>query len=147
MRSVFQLSKRVVAVMRIIGEQEFYNRVIERLATLTQKPASVTGPGRSGAIASVYVSHILGIPWIPMGQNIPLRPLMVVDTAARTGATVRRLIRKTGAEMSMVFYDEPPLIRFWYERGAATTRNMETKKLTHNVRSNNAAPNSLHTIK
>lgn len=49
--------------MRIVSEHEF----AERLRSLLTDPLFgeagwVTGPGRSGAVASVYASHILGIP-------------------------------------------------------------------------------------
>ena len=47
--------------MRIVSEAEFRGAI--RLRLLGVKALAVVGPGRSGAVASVYASHILGIPF------------------------------------------------------------------------------------
>jgi len=81
----------------------------------------VTGPGRSGAIASAYASHILGIPWIPDGARVPAKlwPVLVIDTAAQTGRTLRKAVRRTGVPedqvCSVAVYAEPTRLRFWFE--------------------------------
>jgi len=79
---------------------------------------NVMGPGRSGAVASVYVSHYLGAIWLPptMGK-LPsmLRPLLVIDTASRTGATIRKIANRFEAEYQIVLFEEPPLVKFFYE--------------------------------
>jgi len=83
---------------------------------------SVTGPGRSGAVTSVYASYILGIPFIPYGQKIPdnLYPILIIDTATRTGRSLRKAQRKydpngKGTTIPLAVYKEPPRLHFWYE--------------------------------
>lgn len=81
----------------------------------------VTGPGRSGAVAAVYFSHQLGIPFLPYGLPCPdaLRPLLIVDTAKQSGATLRKAAAKysDGLTITKYLFDEPPRVMFWYERG------------------------------
>lgn len=74
----------------IISAEEFSQRL--RVAVQGIQARAVTGPGRSGAIASVYASHMLGIPWLPFGAKCPehLRPLLIIDTASKHGRTLRR---------------------------------------------------------
>lgn len=104
--------------MRIVSEQEFKEAI---LAMLSDLPAvgSVTGPGRSGAVAAVYASHILGVPFIPYGQKAPLHlgRLLIIDTATESGATLRKAsLRYEGATPLVVaVYNEPPRVAFWYE--------------------------------
>lgn len=78
----------------------------------------VTGPGRSGAIAAVYVSHMTGKPFAPYGHSIPenLR-VLVVDTAVMTGATMRKAVRRyeKNRAFGLYCYCEPPRVKFWYE--------------------------------
>jgi len=103
-------------VMRIISERGFDVELRAKLKNVKAK--MVVGPGRSGAIASVYASHILGIPFLPYGQPCPdhLRPLLIVDTARKSGATLRKAERRYGGECIVIHvYDEPPRLRFWYE--------------------------------
>lgn len=101
----------------IITEPEFKETLKTKLEGITAK--AVTGPGRSGAVAAVYSSYILGIPFIPYGQRCPnkLRPLLIVDTAAKTGKTIRKAAREydDGEVITVVCYNEPPRVRFWYE--------------------------------
>lgn len=82
---------------------------------------AVTGPGRSGAVAAVYASHMLGVPFIPYGQKHPqhLGRLLIVDTARESGATLRKAARKyQGATpLIVVAFEEPPRVKFWYEAG------------------------------
>ena len=104
-----------------ISEPEFKARMVQVLMPFGKGVIrSVVGPGRSGQIAAVYASHILGAAWLPptmKAREIParMRPVLAIDTAARTGATLRRLVRVTGAEYSRFLFTEPPLLRFWYE--------------------------------
>jgi hypothetical protein len=112
-------------MIRIISEQEFAARLRNVLEDHWHPVLrSVTGPGRSGAIASVYASRLLGIPWIPTGEPVPahLLPVLVIDTARKTGASLRKAARRTGAPEAQIFvvviYEEPPRLRFWYEREA-----------------------------
>lgn len=45
-----------------------------------------------------------------------LRPLLVIDTASKTGATIRKIAKRFEAEYQIVLFEEPPLRRFWYEQ-------------------------------
>lgn len=104
---------------RTVQEAEFRERIRTALIGISVK--AVTGPGRSGAVASVYASHILGVPFIPYRQPVPdkLRPVLVIDTAAWTGATIRKAQRLYGPDALMLtVYNEPPMVRFWYEKRA-----------------------------
>lgn len=106
--------------MRIISESEFCDvfrtKLLERDFCHV---GSVTGPGRSGAIAAVYASHILGVPFIPQGANVPQRlgALLIVDAARQSGATIRKIQRDYGAYLTevVVAFEEPPRVTFWYE--------------------------------
>jgi hypothetical protein len=100
-----------------VTPEEFHERLIEILSPLKGQFSAVTGPGRSGAIASVYASHFLGIPWVPLHKaaTTPLRPLLLIDTAIESGATMRKAQRRTGATMAIALYNEPPRVKFWYE--------------------------------
>lgn len=102
---------------RIVSEEEFSGALRAKLDGVAAK--AVVGPGRSGAVASVYASHFLGIPFIPYGMPCPdhLRPLLIVDTATKSGKTLRKAEMLYGGECVVVsIYKEPPRIRFWYER-------------------------------
>lgn len=104
----------------LISEQEFAKRFRSVLgaADLT-RVGSVTGPGRSGAVAAVYASHILGIPFIPFGTRAPrhLGRLLIVDTARESGRTLRKAERRyqESGPIIVVAYEEPPRVVFWYE--------------------------------
>lgn len=52
----------------------------------------VTGPGRSGAVAAVYASHYLGLPFIPhkVGRYEGYESVLIVDTVEYTGRTLRK---------------------------------------------------------
>jgi hypothetical protein len=109
----------------IVTEEDFRRRVAERLGWMLDseggewRPWAVTGPGRSGAIAAVYVSHFLKIPFIPFGIDLPedKRYIFIVDTAINSGRTMRRALRKYDKHWPTMdfFYQEPPRVRFWYE--------------------------------
>lgn len=107
---------------RIVSEAEF--AVSIRIALTFhlvggEEVDCVTGPGRSGAIAAVYASHILGIPFIPYGQKVPpqLPRLLLIDTARQTGKTIRKAQKKYEGFVTttVVVYEEPPRVAFWYE--------------------------------
>lgn len=103
--------------MRYVSECEFAHQVHLHLYSQRGRFAGVTGPGRSGAVAAVYASHYLKIPFLPYGIEVPaaLRPLLVIDTAAKTGSTLRRAAKRTMASASIALFDEPPRLKFWYE--------------------------------
>lgn len=77
----------------------------------------VTGPGRSGAIASVYASHYLGVPFVPYKHARWGSPL-VVDTAVSSGRTLRKASRfYDGADTLYAFFETPNYrVKFWYEQ-------------------------------
>lgn len=103
--------------MRIVTEPEFRQRLSEVLATAsTDDIGAVTGPGRSGAIAAVYASHMLGVPFVPEGARIPdLGRLLVIDTARESGATLRKMARRHPGALVVACFEEPPRVAFWYE--------------------------------
>ncbi|RUM98977.1 hypothetical protein EET67_04875 [Pseudaminobacter arsenicus] len=114
--------------MQVITESAFNERIRDMLlgiddgiATAWLSVGSVTGPGRSGAVAAVYASHILRVPFIPYGSKAPthLGRLMIIDTAMESGATIRKAVRryKDANPVSLVCYHEPPRVMFWYESG------------------------------
>ena len=106
--------------MRIITEPEFDAAIRDLLLSDRFLDCNfVTGPGRSGAIAAVYASHILRIPFVPQGSMPPescLR-LLVIDTATESGATLRKMTRKYARFSPIVeaVFHEPPRVAFWYE--------------------------------
>lgn len=106
---------------RIVSEPEFHARLVEVLATLPAGIGSVTGPGRSGAVAAVYASHLLGVPFIPFGSRCPthLGRLLIIDTARESGATLRKAERRYAVARPIVVacFEEPPRVAFWYEAG------------------------------
>src|SRR3990167_7737575 len=117
--------------MKIVTEPEFFARLKEKLDSIVSPPSpidplehrsvmirSVMGPGRSGAIASVYASHYLGAIWLPaMMRVVPqvLRPVLVIDAATMSGASLRKLANRVKAEFQLALFEEPPRVRFWYE--------------------------------
>lgn len=109
--------------MRIVSESEFAARIRALLADTQPNVGSVTGPGRSGAVAAVYASHILGVPFTPYGCKAPthLGSLLIIDTAMESGATLRKAERRYGyaSPVVLVCYHEPPRVAFWYEAAAA----------------------------
>lgn len=99
---------------RLITESEFRAELVAKLGNEFGKYDYVTGPGRSGAIAAVYASHYLGIPFVPykhVSNGVPL----IVDTAAESGRTIRKASRVYGGADWIVMFQEPPRVRFWYE--------------------------------
>lgn len=105
---------------RIVSEPEFRVGLwimLDRLFRGVPLPDYVTGPGRSGAVAAVYASHDLGIPFVPYGFKARGRPL-IIDTARMSGKTMRRAMKKYAGTNPMLaaVYEEPPIVRFWYEQ-------------------------------
>lgn len=108
--------------MTTISSEQFITRMREQfeLVGLTRDAdavRAVCGPGRSGAVAAVYASHMLGVPFVPYDRPCPehLKPLLVVDTATKTGRTLRKAERRHPGAVVMALYDEPPRVHFWYE--------------------------------
>jgi hypothetical protein len=105
--------------VRIVSEVEFDQRIRQILNdTDLSHVRCVTGPGRSGAIASVYASHILRIPFIPYGATCPPGwNVLVIDTARESGRTLRKAERRYdyANPTVLVCFEEPPRVAFWYE--------------------------------
>jgi hypothetical protein len=101
-----------------ISEREFSITIQRKLESLSTAPKSVSGPGRSGAIAAVYASHILNIPYIPYGQSISekLHPLLIIDTASLTGKTLKKAMVKMQGDISLAVFQEESHSLFWYEK-------------------------------
>ena len=107
---------------RVVSEPEFHARLVEVFATLPVAGiGSVTGPGRSGAVAAVYASHKLGVPFIPYRAACPIHlgRLLIIDTARESGATLRKAERRYAEANPVVIacFEEPPRVTFWYEAG------------------------------
>lgn len=109
-----------MTMARIVSEAEFRARLAGMLASADLGDVgSVTGPGRSGAVAAVYASHLLGVPFIPFGSPAPahLGRVLIVDTARESGRTLRKAERRYEAArpVALAVYEEPPRVTFWYE--------------------------------
>ena len=121
--------------MRIISEEEFSIRIQEVLQDpIFNSVGWVTGPGRSGAIAAVYASHILHIPFVPFGSEAKhLERPLIIDTARQSGATLKKAIRKYQHlnPISCVLYEEPPRVAFWYEGSKPQHYKHEPKLRLH----------------
>lgn len=108
--------------IRIISETEFAQRIREKLYDHSlSNIGAVTGPGRSGAVAAVYASHTLGVPFIPFGAICPDKfDLLIIDTARESGRTLRKsaswYTKRMGRSPRVIaVYEEPPRVAFWYE--------------------------------
>jgi hypothetical protein len=127
------VSRKLVTV---ISEVEFSAALRELLQTIDTNdfPGWVTGPGRSGAVAAVYASHLLGIPFLPFGQfaDEKLGRVLLIDTARETGQTLRKAERKYESRNPLVLcvYEEPPRVAFWYEAPKPQFFRHETRKET-----------------
>lgn len=84
----------------------------------------VTGAGRSGAVAAVYASHHLGIPYIPhkAGNYLSGGRVLVVDTVEYTGKTLRKAQKwyaKRGLQTQAIFGVKETrghYFKMWYEK-------------------------------
>ena len=104
--------------MIVVSEDNFKSVFFSHLMRFKGKVESVTGPGGSGAIAAVYASYFLHVPYFPFRKNpsVCLKPVLVVDTASMTGKTIRKALRKMGGgAYGLYVFKEPPIVRFWYE--------------------------------
>jgi len=118
--------------MRIVSEEEFRQVFKAKLeSTDLGHIGAVTGPGRSGAIAAVYASHILRVPFIPYGAELPafIGAMLVVDTARQSGKTIRKALRKYAGDFAeaIVAFEEPPRVAFWYEAPKPQRYRHETR--------------------
>jgi hypothetical protein len=102
---------------RVVSELEFRTRLQTALRSAEYTwVGAVTGPGRSGAVAAVYASHILRVPFIPFGAKAPDHgTLLIVDTASQSGRTLRKSARRYPGSLTLAVFNEPPRVMFWYE--------------------------------
>lgn len=104
---------------RVITEAEFTERLKGVLSAIPDVPDCVVGPGRSGAVASVYASYFLHIPFFPYGEAMPdkFKSVLIIDTAIATGKTMRRAQRTYSHKetICVCIFIEPPRVKFWYE--------------------------------
>lgn len=106
-----------------VEEQDYKADFYLKLSQPSKRYDFVTGPGRSGAIASVYASHFLSIPFVPhkAGNYGSFKTCLVVDTVEYTGQTLRKSVnwhRARGLEVDSMFtYKEYKghYYKFWYE--------------------------------
>lgn len=108
--------------MECINEITFRKALIEVLKPYKGYFKGVCGPGRSGALASVYASHILGVPFVPFKQQIPkeLFPLLIVDTTQKSGRTMRKAVEwykklQLGEVQGLTPYSANAKLHFWFE--------------------------------
>lgn len=108
---------------KYVSESEFREAMQKALAGVdTDAIDFVVGAGRSGAIASAYVSHMTGIPFVAWNNRMPENSLvMIVDTARFTGRTLRKAEKryaKHGHSTATIFAFDCPDTHFvfWYER-------------------------------
>lgn len=104
-----------------LSEEEFRRSFLPKLEGT--KADFVTGPGRSGAVASVYASHYLGIPYKPhkCGNYTPGETVLIVDTVRYTGGTLRKAFKwyaKRGLNPVVIYgldEDRGHYYKLWYE--------------------------------
>lgn len=108
--------------MECINEIIFRKALIESLKPYKGYFKGVCGPGRSGALAAVYASHILGVPFVPFKQHIPedLFPLLIVDTTQKSGRTMRKAVEwykklQLGEVQGLTPYSANAKLHFWFE--------------------------------
>lgn len=102
-------------MIRIVTEQEFSSELRDRLSSLNEEVNWVTGPGRSGAIASVYASHYLGIPFVPYGDICPKGIPLIIDTATNSGRTLRKAKTRYKSLNPTCLTVYTARVKFWYE--------------------------------
>lgn len=109
----------------VVTHDQFEQRLVEVLQPLHGLFVAVTGPGRSGALAAVYASHYLKIPYVVPKNTAMLErslgKLLIIDTALYTGKTLRRLSnwysnRGIANEYRFLFQEtRGNLLKFFYE--------------------------------
>lgn len=102
----------------IVPEKDFRSSFTKALDRLTDRFDYVVGPGRSGAVAAVYASHHLAIPFLPYKQFIPGKRALVVDTAVLSGGTLRKASRVYKGAPFVYAFDQSQIghrLKFWYE--------------------------------
>ncbi len=98
---------------RIITEKEFNDRLEDTF--IENDYELVTGPGRSGAITAVYVSHKFGIPFLPYKQIVVGKKIIVVDTTINTGRTLRKASKFYNNSDKYYVFGNQERYYFWYE--------------------------------
>lgn len=107
----------------VINESEFRKELLRQIKLIPFHAQRITGPGRSGAIVSAYVSQILdpsGKRWIPYKAHCPRdKNLLIVDTTIDTGRNKQDAMEFYQGKVTNIywhtFYNDPPLHKFWFE--------------------------------
>ena len=101
---------------KVITEAQFRQTLAEVLLDVSAE--AVTGPGRSGAIAAVFASYLLRIPFVPYGQPFP-GTLLVIDTVSQSGKTMRKASRQciklAPRIIPVSVFNQAERLHFWYE--------------------------------
>lgn len=100
---------------RVVTESEFRGVFCAALDEVQGEFDYVTGPGRSGAVAAVYASHYLGLPFVPYKCKIEGKKALIVDTAMMSGKTLRKASKLYDNAPYVYAYLEGPRVKFWYE--------------------------------
>jgi adenine/guanine phosphoribosyltransferase-like PRPP-binding protein len=107
----------------VVSEAEFSKMVGDAL-TGVARPDFIVGPGRSGAVAAVYVSYRLHCPFVPFGHPGGAKgsSVLIVDTVSMSGRTIRRAAAKyerMGFAVSTltIVPQNQKRHHFWYEFG------------------------------
>ena len=103
---------------RLISETEFSETLKQRAPQFLHRVPHlrfVTGPGRSGALMSVYMSHYFSMNFVPYGQLTDNENVLVVDTAMLSGRTIRKAARLYNDADTFVLYTTKNRVKFWYE--------------------------------
>lgn len=122
---VFYMEGMSVAWERMSEEEwrlKFYAE-LDKVKDIAARFDFVTGPGRSGAVAAVYASHYLSIPYKPhkAGNYEVDNWALIVDTVEYTGRTLRQAgnwYRKQGLSTQTVFAIKETkghYYKMWYE--------------------------------
>lgn len=104
--------------MRTITESEFQDRLREALSDHEVHFARwVTGPGRSGAIAAVYASYFLNIPYVQFGYAARPEgaPLVIDITECRKNFRDADRLYGHLSPIKIALFEIKPYQSFWFK--------------------------------
>lgn len=118
--------------MTLITEAAFQERIEEALADRHGKFAWVMGPGRSGAIAAIYASHILNIPWVPYGFLPRAKGKgLLIDIAHTNALCLNRAVRRyrtRETETLLLFHTPDAIPVLWFQCPAISVKIFKREK-------------------
>lgn len=110
----------------MITEPEFVTQLRETLADpVYATVASVTGPGRSGAMASIYASQLLDIEYVPCGREPRTGgPILLIDVADTTMYGLNKLAKryKDYDQVLCLVFEVEKSVPMWFELSKASVR-------------------------